>query len=103
MLPRWLLRMATLGSSLQKTWVNWNVEATPAIYLAITLLGALILTPLAFAFSVLAYYGLGQVPEAPLRPSLASLIFLPPLAVLAAWLVYRYRRYRIMFWGPKQA
>ena len=94
--------MGTLGQLLQRTWVHWNAEDTPSIYLAVTLLLALFFSVVALAFSVLVYFGLGQAPGGPLRPSFEGVIFLPPFAVLAFWLVYRYRWYKIMFWTRKQ-
>jgi hypothetical protein len=83
----------------EQAWVRWYAEATPSIYLAITVLGGFVFGGLTLAFSALAYGGLGQEPGGqPLIP--LETICVPPSIVLVAWLVYRIKWYRILFRIP---
>jgi hypothetical protein len=83
----------------ERAWVRWYVEATPGIFLTITILGGFVFGGLTLAFSALAYVGLGQVLGGqPLIPLETTCV--PPSIVLVAWLVYRIRWYRIFFRIP---
>jgi len=92
--------MARMIQGFERAWVRWSVEATPGIYLTITILGALVFGAVALGFSAIAYVSLGQGPTGQsLIP--AEVVCVPPSAILIAWVIYRIRWYRVLFGIPK--
>ena len=96
-MPIWRDRcfgMEKLRGSLTKTWVNWNLETTPGIFMVITLFGAFVFGGITMAFAAIAYAGLAGTAVAPFA---GVAICGPPLVVLVLWVAYRVRWFRMKF------
>ena len=87
--------MEKLRGRLTKTWVDWSLETTPGIYFAVTIFGALVFTSVAFSLAVVGYLGTVGSFDGSAICFVATL--LPPLVILALWIIYRIKWARIKF------
>jgi len=91
------LLMGSFKKRLTELWIAWNLETTPGIFFAVTLIGAFVFCSVTFSLAVVAYLGtVGNLDGS--LPCIATLV--PPAIVFVLWNVYRARLARTKFWAP---